>query len=157
MAMKCSVCGHPELEAINKALVSGQSNRSVAAKYNLSVTSVRRHKENHLPKSLVKAQARKEIVQADSVMGDVSMIRSRLLTLLDIAEREGDIKNTCTVIKELRSTIELLAKVSGELETKTEINIIQNNTWIEIRTCVIDALKPYPEARRAVIHALEGR
>lgn len=156
MAPKCTVCHHPECESINRELIAGASKRTVANRYGLSPAAVQRHKA-HIPKTLAKAKEHKEVVQADSVMGDISMIRSRLLTLLDIAEREGDIKNTCTVIKELRSTIELLAKVSGELETKTEINIIQNNTWIEIRTCVIDALKPYPEARRAVIHSLEGR
>jgi len=156
MAQRCSVCIHPDVKEINLAIINGGSKRSIADRYGLSPTAVQRHKA-HIPKTLAKAKERKEITDAGSVMTDISMIRSRLLTLLDIAEREGDIKNTCTVIKELRSTIELLAKVSGELETKTEINIIQNNTWIEIRTCVIDALKPYPEARNAVIHALEGR
>lgn len=157
MAMKCSVCAHPDLENINRALVSGQSNRSVAAQYNLAVTSVRRHKNNHLPKTLVKAQEVKEIVEADSVMSDVKMLRERGLALLDKAESKGDVKNTCAALREVRGIIELLAKVNGEIENKTEINIINNTNWIEIRTDVIKALKPYPEARQAVISVLEGR
>jgi hypothetical protein len=158
MVLKCSVCKHPKRAEIDRLLLSGEgTNRSIAKDYGLNHNAVQRHRSRHIAPALVKAKEHREIIEANSVMGDVQMLRTRAIALLDQAESEGDVKLACTALREVRGIIELLAKVSGELETKTEINIIQNNTWIEIRTCVIDALKPYPEARNAVVHALEGR
>ena len=56
MPRSCTVCEHPEREAIDSALVGDASNRSVASLYDVSEAAVRRHKANHLPAKLVIAE-----------------------------------------------------------------------------------------------------
>ena len=51
----CTVCVHEAKEAIDQALVAGGSRRTIANQYGLSDAAVRRHRENHLPATLVKA------------------------------------------------------------------------------------------------------
>ena len=158
MVVKCSVCKHPKRFEIDRLLLSGEgTNRSIAKDYGLDHNAVQRHRSKHIAPALAKAKEHREIVEATSVLGDVSMIRSRLLALLDIAESEGNVKDTCTVIKELRATVELLARVNGEIENKVEVNVFSSNTWIDIRSDVINALRPFPEAKNAVVTVLEGR
>jgi len=45
----CTVCTSPNRAEIDKALVSGESNRRIAAHFSVPETSLRRHKTEHLP------------------------------------------------------------------------------------------------------------
>ena len=46
--------------------------------------------------------------------------------------------------------IELLAKLTGELDDKPEVNIVLSPQWLTIRGAILEALEPFPEARVAV-------
>src|SRR5712691_560156 len=52
MPRPCRTCRHPELDAINAELVSGTPRLTVARRFGLSETAVRRHFHLHLPDSL---------------------------------------------------------------------------------------------------------
>jgi FixJ family two-component response regulator len=82
MGQKCTVCAHPEVHEINKALLSGQSNLSVAAKYDLSVTSVRRHKAAHISEHLTKAKEAEQVTKADDLISDLQFLKAKALTFL---------------------------------------------------------------------------
>ena len=56
----CTVCTHPELEAINHALVEGTPNRRIASHHDVTERAVRNHKAGHLPMALVKAREAEE-------------------------------------------------------------------------------------------------
>ncbi len=56
MSRQCTVCTNPKRKAIDKALLQGESNRRIAAQFELAATSIRRHKGEHLPLSLVTAE-----------------------------------------------------------------------------------------------------
>ena len=71
MPRSCTVCEHPEREAIDRSLVGGASNRSVASLYDVSEAATRRHKANHLPAKLVMAAKAAEVAEADSPAGGV--------------------------------------------------------------------------------------
>jgi hypothetical protein len=60
MPRRCSICHHERLEEINRALVEGAALSEMAAKYRVSDDALSRHKANHLPDALVKAQEAKE-------------------------------------------------------------------------------------------------
>ncbi len=44
----CTVCRHPDRQEIDRLLLSDTSLRTVAQKFNLAVTSLHRHRRNHL-------------------------------------------------------------------------------------------------------------
>lgn len=157
MAMKCTICNHPEREAIDKALVSDKSIRSIAAQYNVALTSLRRHKENHLPGHLAKAKAAEEVTQADNLLDDLQYLKGKAISLLEQAEKESNLSAAAQLIGQARQVVETLAEVRGELNRQTQINIIQAPIWVETRTMILKALGPYPEARQAVTLALEDK
>ena len=58
MPRTCTICQHPQRAAIDKALVAGQSYRSIAQHFAASPDAVLRHKESHLRDLLAEARAR---------------------------------------------------------------------------------------------------
>lgn len=157
MPRRCTVCAHPEAEAINKALVSGEPYRSVANRYeSLSQAAVQRHQENHLPTTLAKAKEAGEVAHADDLLAQVRDLQARTLAILEAAEETSQHRTALAAIREARSNLELLAKLLGELDDRPQINLLISAEWIELRAVIVGALEPHPEARRAVLRALEG-
>lgn len=151
----CTVCTHPELEAINRALVEGTSNRRVASHHDVTERAVRNHKAGHLPTALVKAREAEEIADADDLLSQVKDLQARALTVLDKAEEAGELRTALGAIREARGNLELLAKLLGELDERP-VNVLITPEWLEVRAVIVGALKPHPEARGAVLAALEG-
>jgi hypothetical protein len=52
--------------------------------------------------------------------------------------------------------LELLGRLRGELNEQPVFNIITHPEYVEARTLIVQALGSYPEAREAVVKALEG-
>jgi hypothetical protein len=156
MPRSCTVCEHPEKDTIDRQLVGGASNRSVASLYDVSEAAVRRHKANHLPAKLVMAGKAAEVVEADNLLDQVGDLQRRALTILDKAEETGELRTALSAIREARGNLELLAKLLGELEERPVVNVLVSPEWLELRAVIVGALEPHPEALRAVVGALEG-
>ncbi len=152
MPRSCTVCEHPEREAIDRALVGDSSNLSVSSLFGVSESAVRRHKANHLPAKLVMAQAAEEVAQADDLLGQMQDLQARTLAILEAAEDTSQHRTALSAIREARSNLELLAKLLGELDERPQVNVLISPT---VQTAIIAALGPYPEARLAVAGALE--
>ena len=155
MPRSCTVCEHPERDAIDRALVGGASNRSVASLYDVSEASVRRHKANHLPAKLVMAQAAEEVAEADTLLDQVKGLQSRAYSILDRAEEAGELKTALSAIREVRGNLELLAKLLGELDERPVVNLTVSPEWLQLRAVIVGALEPHPDALGAVVGALE--
>lgn len=155
MPRQCTVCSHPEREAIEAALLANTPLRTIAGQYGVSKSALLRHQE-HLPSRLVKAQEAAEVAQADSLLTQVKWLQARALLILEKAEAAGELKTALAAIREVRATLELLAKLLGELQQEGSVNVYVNPEWLELRALIITALEPYPEARQAVVRALEG-
>jgi hypothetical protein len=149
----CTICEHPDREAIDRALVGDSSNLSISSLFGVSESAVRRHKANHLPAKLVMAQAAEEIAQADDLLGQMQDLQARTLAVLEAAESTNQHRTALSAIREARSNLELLAKLLGELDERPHVNVLISPT---VQTAIIAALGPYPEARLAVADALQG-
>src|SRR5918999_6011080 len=156
MPRSCTVCEHPEREAIDRALVGDASNRSVASLYDVSEAAVRRHKANHLPAKLVMAERAAEVAQADDLLGQMQDLQQRTLAILEAAESAKQHRTALSAIREARSNLELLAKLIGELDDRPQINVLVSPEWLELRAVIVGALEPHSEARGAVLAAIEG-
>ncbi len=152
----CTICHHPELEAIDKALASGASNRATASLYDVSEAAVRRHKDNHLPATLARAEEVKEVARADDLLRQLKALQNKTLSLLLKAEGAGDLRTALSGIREARGNLELLAKLSGELDERPQVNVLVSLEWLELRAVIVTALESYPDARGSVLRALEG-
>ena len=92
MPRVCTVCTHPQREAIDKALVAGMPASAVAARYGstrapLGRQSLWRHRDDHLPTMLAKAQEAAEVAAADSLMAELRQYMGRVQLLYDACDR----------------------------------------------------------------------
>jgi hypothetical protein len=100
------------------------------------------------------AQAAEEVAQADTLLGQVRDLQSRALAILGKAEEAGDLRTALGAIREARGNLELLAKLLGELDELPVTNILVSAEWVSVRTAMMEALGPYPQARVAVAERL---
>ena len=156
MPRSCTVCEHPERDAIDRALVGGASNRSAASLYDVSEAAMRRHKGNHLPAKLVMAEKAAEVVEADNLLDQVKDLQGRAYAILDRAEEAGELRTALSAIREARGNLELLAKLLGELDERPVVNLLISPEWLQLRAVIVGALEPHPEALNAVVRALES-
>jgi hypothetical protein len=155
MPRSCTLCEHPRREEMDKALVKDSSNLSISSLFGVSESAVRRHKANHLPAKLVMAQAAEEVARADDLLSQVKNLQDRALAILDAAEEAGELRTALGAIREARGNLELLAKLLGELDERPVVNLNVSPQWLELRAVIIGALEPHPDARGAVLRALE--
>ena len=154
MPQRCSVCAHADHEAIDAAIVEGESLRNIAERYAVSTTALHRHKA-HLPLTVARAHEAVEVAEADRLLATVRDLMQAAITTITQAEIDGDLRTKLAAIREARETAKLLLEVHGELQTAPTINLVVAPEWVEVRTVVLQALGPYPQARLAVVGALE--
>lgn len=150
MPRACTLCNHPEREAIDQALAQSTPNRRIAAQYAVTEQAVRRHKQTHLPVLMVKAEEAREMAVADGLLGQVRGLQDRTLTMLRQAEEAGELRTALHAVREARANLELLAKLIGELDDRPQVNVLISPEWLLVRAALVAALEPYPEAKAAV-------
>lgn len=156
MPRTCTICEHPEREAIDRALVGETSNLSVSSLFGVSESAVRRHKGNHLPARLVLAEKAAEVAEADNLLDHVGDLQARTMAILEAAEASREHRTALSAIREARGNLELLAKLLGELDDRPVVNLTMSPEWLELRTVIVGALDAHPDARGAVLRAIEG-
>jgi hypothetical protein len=144
------------LEGINRALDEGIAFPVLVAKYRVSKDALSRHKANHLPATLVKAQEAQEVARADDLLDEVRSLQARTLTILDRAERVGDLRTALRAIKEARGNLELLAKLMGQIDERPQVLLHLSQEWLELRATIVGALEGHQEAKEAVLNVLEA-
>jgi hypothetical protein len=152
----CTVCTHEARKEIDRALVAGEPFRNIAERFGTSAAALHRHKADHLPVKLTKAREAEEVAQADDLLSQVRDLHARALAILDKAEAAGELRTALSAIREARGNLELLAKLLGELDERPQVNVLVSPEWLELRTVIVGALEPHPEARGTVLRALEG-
>jgi hypothetical protein len=68
--------------------------------------------------------------------------------------RNQDMMNAMQAIDRVHKQLELQAKLQGDLAQEGTVNIWMSPEWASARTSLLDALRPFPEARVAVAQAL---
>ncbi len=154
MPRKCTICGHKSRAKIYQALVERQAFRNIAAQFRVSTSALVRHSDDHLPSALVKAQEAKEAADADALLAQIVALRDEGLGVLEKAKEAEDLHTVLNAIKVTQGTIELLAKLAGQLRDAPTINLVLSAEWQAVQANVLTALDPYPDARLAVAHAL---
>ena len=135
-------------------LIAGVPLRTIADRFAVSKTALIRHKDAHLPPSLLKAKEAREVARADDLLSQVRDLQSRALAILESAEASGEHRTALAAIAEARRNLELLGKLAGELDERPVVNVLISAEWIAIRTVLLEALMPHPQASTAVAERL---
>lgn len=154
MPRTCTICGHPERAAIDDALVSGAPLRNIAERFRVSTTALFRHRSDHLPRTLLQARQAEEAASADNLLAQLQALQAKALDLLRKAEAAGDYRTALAGVREARGCLELLAELTQQLDRRPTLTLLLAPEWLTVRSALMTALWPYPEARAAVAAAL---
>lgn len=162
MGAACSICGHPDRAEIDAMIVSSAPNRAVARHDwpggAVSKDAVSRHRSGHISTALARVVSQREEAGPRSALDRLEELYGRASGLLDAVEAEGKTSQALAAIRECRGLVETLAKITGELDEKPTVNVLNvatNPDFVAMLSSLMEALAPFPEARVAVAQRLE--
>ncbi len=150
MPRTCTVCTHSDRTAIDRALVQGAAYRVIARQHGLDHDAVRRHADAHLPRLLVQAEAARAVADADALLGEANRLYQAATEILDAARTNDNPEVALKAIGAAGRVLTLLGELLGELNRQPQVNVLVSPEWLQVRTVLLAALAPYPEARAVV-------
>jgi hypothetical protein len=150
----CTACSHDEHHQINVDLVHRDPYRRIASRYGLSEAAVRRHAQEHIPELLVEAYESLKRGDAEDLAGELFKIKDDVERLKARAEEEGDLRTALLGCDKALKALELQAKVEQIIATRPTINLHLNPQYIAVRSAIVQAVDPYPEAKEAISQAM---
>lgn len=164
----CPVCRHDLSGDIDARLrAPGQNAAGVARFYGLPYKQVQRHRNNCLPRQS-RHVARVDVLgpEAGKIKPDVldevrtveqqaAALFARASKMLDQAEFSGTAADMRGALRECRQTLELIGKLKGQIDQSASVAIFTSAPWLEVQAKIVSALLPFPDARGAVLGALE--
>jgi hypothetical protein len=170
MGKRCTVCDSDDRARIELGLSKKVSYQRLSDKFGVSKDAIGRHRRSHMPSQLLAALQRhgkptavdlEKLKQEESegLLQTVAAQRGRIWQALGVCEEMEDWNAVSRFHAQLNSNLNLTAKIVGEIETgnRTTINqLIVSPEYITLRSALVQALSPYPEARRAVSEVLRG-
>lgn len=140
MARACSICARPDRGAIDALLGEGRSVRSVAAELGLSEDALGRHAHRHGAR-----QAKAARTPPTSALGDP-------LDELVGALRTQALAGNPAIVHQYR--LALAAQTDVRHAAPPTRDLASEPEWLALRTKMLAALEPFPEARLAVAEAI---
>lgn len=158
MSRSCSICAREDVEEINRDLFAGVLTfKQIHQKYKASVGALHRHKE-HTKTQLMQTQSI-DVTDSSGIMARVLELEARADKLYKDSVKNKDRLNASRALKELREILQLCARLTGELNTQQQVihqHLHVTPEWARLRAVMLQALQPYPEARAALVMALES-
>lgn len=160
MSGACTVCVHPDRRQVDEEIVGSTPYRRIVERHEgLTISSVSRHRQRHLSPAIVALAAEQERDHGETLLGQLRSLYRRVGVILETAERDGRPGVALQAIKEARSILETVARVTGELDERPQVQVLNLSTsqeWLSVQVRILQALANYPEARLAVAAALGG-
>jgi hypothetical protein len=133
----------------------------LAKRYGVSVDALYRHDKHLSPAqraALMVAQKPTDIdlealqrAESEGLIGQLVGQRARLQQLAEMALEAGDVKSAIAVERAVVANLELVGRLVGQLVVRHEVrNVLISADYIAVRSAILAALAPYPEAKLAV-------
>ncbi len=164
MARPCTICVSPRRSRVDAELVGGESLAAVARRFKLSRDALRRHREAHLSPALAAIAIEKYGTECareafDATVDRIEGLITRLEGLLSIAEERRSLIGGANLAREIRQSLELVARLRGELDERpvvTTINVLASPEFVQAVSAILAATEAWPEARLAIADRLEA-
>jgi hypothetical protein len=165
-----SILSHPDRGRIEFDVARGLPMRAVSKKYDVTIWALYRFRKKLPPQLRAAAIGRKlksgaelDALREDESQGilqNLALQRARLLLVQDQALEKDDVREVTLVADAIARNISLTGRYLGEFaahSVQTSINVLISAEYLDLRTDLLRALAPFPEARRAVGAALHAR
>jgi hypothetical protein len=147
--------------------------RVLAARFNLSKDAIGRHAANHLSPiqraAILAAQKPSaidlealRITESEGLLASLVTQRARLQAHAETAATFGDVKAAVSAESAILANLSLVGRLLGQLVQVHDVrhtSILVTADYLKLRATLLTALRPYPDAARAVgaaLHALEA-
>jgi hypothetical protein len=158
VSRSCTVCTSTFRAAVDDALVAGRSQQDISAETGLHAASIQRHRVSHLSPALVAVQQRREERRSVRLVDRLDRVVTAVEKLVHAAEADGSSAKMLAAAREFRSGVELLARLTGELDERPQIavvNVMASAEVAQMASALLAALAPFPEARIAAAQVLD--
>ncbi len=152
MARACSICSHPLRADVDVAISEpGALIARVASDFAVSPDALKRHRQNHLLPAVAAELASDPELSHIDLLKEMRTLYHRMNLHLERVEETDNWQAIRAFHAEARRDLELLAKLMGELDDRPQVTIM---IAPQVQQVIINALAPYPDARKAVVDAL---
>jgi hypothetical protein len=148
-------------------LVLGTPLRTLASRYECSVSALHSHRHNHLTAvqkaAILAARAPADVdlealsrSESEGLLGAVVGQRARLTQQVELTMEAGDYGRSISAERAICENLNLTAKLLGQLVTRHQVthSFLITPDYVALRRALVEALTPFPEALRAVGAAL---
>ncbi len=98
---------------------------------------------------MAQAKQAADVAHGDDLLDQVRKLQAVTMNILAMAYNGADLRTALQAIAQARGNLELLGRLLGELQA-APVNILVMPEWVTMRTVLLSALAPYPDARAAV-------
>jgi hypothetical protein len=165
MGRRSSIDQHPERARIERDLALKVPVRKVAKKYGVSRDALNWHRRHKIPSQLSarllgQALKREEDLEklrteeSEGLLANLAAQRARILLAQDKALDRDELGVVAQLAGQIHKNLSLVGHYLGEFAqhaVHTNINILIRPEYLELRSALIRALQPHPDARRAII------
>lgn len=117
MDQRCTVCTHPSLAEIDRALMDGLALRDLAVQYGLSPSALSRHLK-HLRRALADADDREHQAHQAALLDELDLLKVRLNRLFRKAEDLHSLHVSLGCIQESIRLLALKEKIRHSLTSR---------------------------------------
>jgi hypothetical protein len=172
--LRCTICKHSRRSQLEIGLVHHVPMRVLAARFGVSQHALHRHRHNHLSPQMAAAilAAQKpsavdlealQVSESEGLLSQLVAQRARLQTYADQCLELGDVGGATRAERSITANLELVGKLLGQLIQRHEVrstSILVSPDYLRLRSVLVNALRPFPEAAQTVgraLHELEAR
>jgi hypothetical protein len=163
----------PARPLIERSLAMGVSVARISRRFGYSEKAIVRYRDRmpqQLKAAIVAATLKPKeadldqlkIDESEGILGNLAHQRARLLLCQDECMEAGAIEQVAMLSRVIHTNIQLSGRYLGlfaQHHVSSQVNILLSEDYLRLRQALILALKPFPEARRAVaeaMHRIEG-
>jgi hypothetical protein len=159
----------PSKALIERALAMGIPVTQISRRFGYSEQAITRYRDRmpqQLKAAILAATLRPQeadldrlrIEEGEGLLGGLAHQRARLLLCQDESMEAGEIELVAMLSRVIHTNLQLVGRYLGmfaQHHTSTSVSVLLSEDYLRLRQALILALKPYPEARRAVAEAMQ--
>lgn len=153
---RCGVCRHPDHLVYERQIVTCEiTQKQAAVRMGVHRSSLSRHMRICVAKRITQL-VKPEPTQVNdlNVINALTSSHQTTLEILHDSLNEGDRKTALMALQTEIKQLDLIAKVTGQLDETPSVNILLSPEYLTLKQVVVTALLDYPEARLEVSEAL---
>lgn len=164
----CKTCEHLKRPEIDRRLAAGEASTAVARDYDLTVSSVHRHRTNCLKlgssnaikKEAALGSAAVALLPSKETLSDAYLeLRARIDQVVEQAQQQRSLNVAISGLNSIRQTLDSLARLAGHLQPAgAQVNVaVQTNVNVDLAQITERIIKCFdhePDLKARIAQAL---